>query len=170
MLVINLFGAPGVGKSTTAAKIFSRLKDLGIKSELVTEFAKDLVWEESFNLLNNQIYVFANQHMRLLRLKGKVAVAVVDSPLLLSVYYDRAKNEHLKNLCLHEFDKFENCNIYLNRTKEYMQYGRTQSELESNLMGGEIKKFLVDNNVSFFETTGDNDGVEMITRHLGINL
>lgn len=41
MILINLFGAPGTGKSTGAAYIFSQLKMKGINAELVTEFAKD---------------------------------------------------------------------------------------------------------------------------------
>lgn len=43
-LVINLFGAPGSGKSSGAAYIFSQLKKLGIDCELVTEYAKDKCW------------------------------------------------------------------------------------------------------------------------------
>ena len=38
-LVVNLFGAPGAGKSTAAAYIFSMLKFANINAELVTEFA-----------------------------------------------------------------------------------------------------------------------------------
>lgn len=45
MLIINLFGAPGAGKSTGAAYVFSQLKAAGVNAELVTEFAKDKVWE-----------------------------------------------------------------------------------------------------------------------------
>ena len=45
MLVVNLFGAPGSGKSTGAAYIFSQLKIAGVNAELVTEFVKDKVWE-----------------------------------------------------------------------------------------------------------------------------
>ncbi len=44
-LVVNLLGGPGSGKSTTAADVFARLKWQDINCELVTEFAKDLVWE-----------------------------------------------------------------------------------------------------------------------------
>ena len=44
-LVVNLFGVPGAGKSTGAAYIFSKLKLVGINAELITEFAKDKVWE-----------------------------------------------------------------------------------------------------------------------------
>ena len=45
-IVVNLAGAPGAGKSTGAAKIFSDLKMLGINCELVGEFAKDKTWEQ----------------------------------------------------------------------------------------------------------------------------
>lgn len=40
-LVINLFGAPGAGKSTGAAIVFAELKKRGVNAELVTEFTKD---------------------------------------------------------------------------------------------------------------------------------
>ena len=55
----NLFGSPGSGKSTMAALVFSRLKMLNINCELVTEFAKDKVWENNNTALANQLYVFA---------------------------------------------------------------------------------------------------------------
>ena len=58
MLVVNLYGAPGAGKSTGAAYIFSKLKMAGVKAELVTEFAKDMVWEENNEALHNQMYMF----------------------------------------------------------------------------------------------------------------
>ena len=59
MIVVNLYGGPGSGKSTTAAGIFSELKMLGLNTELVTEYAKDKVWEKHESILDNQIYVFA---------------------------------------------------------------------------------------------------------------
>lgn len=60
MLIINLFGAPGAGKSTGAAYIFSKLKMLGVNAELVTEFAKDKVWENNTEVLSNQIMCLVN--------------------------------------------------------------------------------------------------------------
>ena len=62
MKIINLIGAPGSGKSTTAAGIFYNLKMKGIKCELLTEYAKDRVWEENFMALNDQLYIFAKQN------------------------------------------------------------------------------------------------------------
>lgn len=47
MLIVNLFGAPGAGKSTLAAYVFAKLKMAGVNAELVTEFAKDKTWENN---------------------------------------------------------------------------------------------------------------------------
>ena len=71
-LVINLFGGPGVGKSTTASQLFANLKWSNINCELVREYAKDKVWENSLELLDNQLYVFAKQHHRQYILNEKV--------------------------------------------------------------------------------------------------
>ena len=55
MICINLTAQPGAGKSTLAAATFAKLKMLGINCELVTEFAKDKVWENNKMALSNQI-------------------------------------------------------------------------------------------------------------------
>ena len=89
VLIVNLYGAPGAGKSTGAAYIFSRLKMAGVNAELVTEFAKDKVWEESKAVFENQAYIFGKQYFRISRLEGKVDAIVTDSPLILSCYYGR---------------------------------------------------------------------------------
>ena len=79
-LVVNLFGGPGCGKSTLMAGIFHQLKIQGYDCEMVTEFAKDIVWEERTELLKEQIYVFTNQNYRLFRVNGKVDIIITDSP------------------------------------------------------------------------------------------
>ena len=66
MVVVNLFGAPGAGKSTGAAYVFSKLKMLGVNAELVTEYAKDKVWEESDAVFKNQAYIFGKQYFRII--------------------------------------------------------------------------------------------------------
>ena len=58
-ITVSLFGPPGAGKSTLAAYVFAKLKMMGVNCELVTEFAKDKVWEKNNEALSNQIYIFA---------------------------------------------------------------------------------------------------------------
>lgn len=65
MIVVNFFGGPGAGKSTTSAHLFSLLKMSEINCELVTEFAKDLTWSESVKMLGFQPYVFGEQAWRI---------------------------------------------------------------------------------------------------------
>ena len=89
-IVINLFGAPGAGKSTLAADIFSRLKRCQVKCELITEFAKDCVYEGNVCALMCQEYVFGNQSYRMFRCADKVDVIITDSPLPLSILYKSA--------------------------------------------------------------------------------
>ena len=76
MLVINFFGEPGSGKSTASAGLFYLLKQRKYNVELVTEFAKDLVYDEHTKALSCQNFVFANQEYRLSRLKNKVDIVI----------------------------------------------------------------------------------------------
>ena len=62
--IINLFGGPGCGKSTTASGIFYELKKRGYECELSLEFAKDKVWEDSLRTLDDQIYKITARKMR----------------------------------------------------------------------------------------------------------
>ena len=86
MKVINLFGGPGSGKSTTAAALFSNLKRLDFKCELVTEYAKDVEYEGRSNIFEDQLYITAKQNRRLKRLQDyhiSLDYAITDCSLLL---------------------------------------------------------------------------------------
>ena len=130
MKVINISGGPGTGKSVTAAKLFSELKILGKNSELVTEFAKELTYDESYRVMENQIWIFANQQQRMFRLKNKVDYIITDAPLLNSIVYSGKGEDHkpFHNLVLNEHKKYNNLNIYIERETEYSQDGRYQDE------------------------------------------
>jgi len=141
-LIVNIYAGPGAGKSTTAAWLFSRLKQHGVNAELVTEYAKDKVWEESHKILHNQIYVFAKQHHRLKRLLGKVDVVITDSPIMMGIVYDIEKNEHLKSLAYFEYSKMNNLNVFLKRSKAFNQAGRHQNEEEAIKMDTIIKNHI----------------------------
>ena len=79
-LVVNLIGGPGAGKSTTMAGVFSKLKSLGVDAEMVSEFAKELVWENRKDTMKDETYIFAKQAHRIFRVNGQVDVIVKCCP------------------------------------------------------------------------------------------
>ena len=136
MLVVNLFGGPGSGKSTMAADIFASLKHQGVNCELVREFAKDMVWSKRLPEMRDQIYLLGEQHHRLWVLKDQVDVVVTDSPLLQSLPYAYAYlpwgiYDSYKELTLNLHDQYFNYNLWVTRCKDYNPAGRTQTEEEA---------------------------------------
>lgn len=124
-VVVNFFGGPGTGKSTMAATLFASLKKDTEKAELVTEFARDLVYSERIKLLkHNQLYVLAKQYERVQRLVGKADIVVTDSPLLLSNVYPEPDStfdvEIFRVLVRYISSQFNNLNYYLPRPDEKM--------------------------------------------------
>jgi hypothetical protein len=137
-LAVNLFGVPSAGKSTGAAYIFSKLKLAGVNAELITEFAKDKVWEDNTEVFkpDNQCYIFGKQFYRMSRCKDKVEVIVTDSPLLLSAFYNSSDilGKSFNQTVLNCFNFFCNMNYLLLRDKPYNPKGRLQTEAESDAL------------------------------------
>ena len=131
MKVINLFAGPGSGKSTLAAGLFHVMKRKGFNVELVTEYAKAKVWEESTKTLDDQVYVFAKQLHRQRILQGKVDYTITDSPVLLSLIYGAPHRQCFADLVTETFNDFDNINVFVERTKDYVGTGRLQTEPEA---------------------------------------
>lgn len=165
-IYVNLFGGPGTGKSTLCSLIFSDLKIRGIEVEMVLEYAKDLVWEENYKKLSNQIYVFARQHHGLYRLNGKVNVVITDSPLINSIVYDRTNNKNLHTLIISEFNKMETLNYYIQRHFEYNCNGRYQDECEAKLVDIEYKKVLDENSIDYKSIIPGMQNVSIIVEEI----
>lgn len=156
MIVVNLFGVPSAGKSSGAAYIFSKLKMAGINAELVTEFAKDKVWEESKEVFNCQEYLFGKQSFRLSRLKNKVDVVITDSPLPLNILYNNNDilGETFNDLVMKVFNSYTNINILLNRVKPYNPIGRHQTEEESNALTAPLINILNKYHINYTKYNG----------------
>jgi cellulose biosynthesis protein BcsQ len=155
MKVINFYGGPGTGKSTTAAGLFYKMKSEGYKVELVTEYAKDVVYQESFFKLKDQLYIFTKQHHKLWKLRGKVDYVITDSPLLLSLHYftdnDVYNKDHFFDFVRSTFNSYENINIFITRNEfhPYQNYGRTQTEDEAIEVDRSIRELLDKNKVLY---------------------
>lgn len=163
-LVVNLFGVPGAGKSTGAAYIFSELKMHGVNAELVTEFAKDKVWEENEEVFKNQAYIFGKQSYKLSRCANKVEVIITDSPLPLSIFYNNDKNltENFNKSVMDVFNSYNNLNYLLLRNKPYNAIGRHQTEEESDALKKPLIKLLETRNIKYDSINGDLEGYKTI--------
>ncbi|MCK9369728.1 ATP-binding protein [Candidatus Dojkabacteria bacterium] len=154
MKIINFFGSPGSGKSTLCSGVFYELKMAGLNVEIVTEYAKDMVWENRANILADPIYMLAKQHRRIARLQGLVDYVVVDSPIILSHFYLPKVcpyKETLEKLIDEVFHMYDNINIFINRSHIYSEVGRRETESEANVISNKIKSFLDENSIKCLE-------------------
>ena len=143
MLVVNLFGAPCAGKSTAAAYIFSMLKMKGVNAELITEYAKDKVYEENHEVFkrDNHIYLLGKQFYKMNRCRDKVDVLVTDSPLPLQIMYNKSEilGEDFNKVVMNCFNSFNNISFLLKRVHEYKTDGRIHTEEESDAIYESLK-------------------------------
>lgn len=161
-IALNFFAGPGCGKSTVSASTFSKLKFMDINCELITEYAKSKVWEQSFYTLSNQIYVFGKQHHRMFTVKDKVDILVTDSPILLSLIYGVNLSSAFETLVLEEFHKFDNINILLKRVKRYQPVGRLQTEDEAKKVDIIVKELLDKYNIPYYEIAATTSAPDTI--------
>lgn len=85
--IINIYGAPGAGKSTLAAQIYSELSKKGESVELVREVAKSYAWKGIKPTVFEQIFITTEQMLHESSLYGKVKYVVTDSPIDLGHFY-----------------------------------------------------------------------------------
>ena len=151
--IINLVAGPGVGKSTIAADIFVKLKKKKFVTEIVLEKAKELVWKEDFELLNNQYLVSKIQNDLFMMYKGKVDFVVTDGSLLHGLVFNKINKDNISNILKTEnaiikwFQSHKNITIYLERNIKipFENAGRLQ-KLESSQ---EIDKLLIEDLIKF---------------------
>mgnify|MGYP006281470021 CR=1 FL=1 len=159
MKVVNLFGGPGIGKSTVAADLFALMKREGYNVELVNEYAKEVTWEEHFSYLDDEFYVLAHQNRRLVRLKDKVDYVVTDSPILLGLAYTPEDYyPHYFSKFIHEvWNSYDNINIVLERRHEtYTQTGRKEN-YEEAVIKDKMMINLLDENGNSYRTMSVNE-------------
>ena len=169
-IIVNLIGAPGTGKSTLMAEVFSHLKWNKIDCEMVTEFAKELIWEKRYDTFKDELYIFAKQNHRLFIVNGKVDIIITDRPLILTIPYNRTYgnkdnslfNSSLENIVISTHNLYNNVNILLNRTKPYNPNGRNQSEAESDKLAIVFKNIVDEFGLDYTQMDADEKAVTKI--------
>lgn len=145
MLVINLFGAPGSGKSTTMHQLAADMKMMGLSVEVASEGYKDILMDGTYeSSLGNPINILADQNKRLEVVKrGGSDFAITDSPLPLVAYYANGRSvdrfdEHVVNV----FSGYDNMNYFIIRDHEYQEAKRHQNREGALSIEEELPSFL----------------------------
>ncbi len=141
--VVNCWGAPGSGKSTFAAALYSAAKRAGLSVELVTEFAKDLVWAERFGEMRDQLFMTATQNHRIDVLRGKVEWIVTDSPVAQGALYC-GDDETLRRFIVERFrPASEDLNLLLPAGRfPFERNGRTQTPEEAAALEAPLRALI----------------------------
>jgi hypothetical protein len=159
MLVVNLLGEPGVGKSVTAAGLFFELSINNFKSEVIPEVAKGYAWEtpkdaQGKSLLHpifgQQIFLLGEQNRMLERVKGQREIAIMECPLLMGAIY-KPDNYfiHFTDLVLEQFHAYKNINIVLERAHNFDPQGRVHDESQSKEVRSKMFDFLNEHNIPY---------------------
>jgi len=174
--LINLFGGPGIGKSSIAAGIFYKLKKKHVSCNNPYEFPKTLAWDNNIPAIKDQLYVFANQHRGIAQSYGKVDYIIIDSPILFSKIYHSYYTEgypaefygdwfHKMILELH--NKYDNINILLDRADGvHNDEERFQNYEESLMIDKLCKKVLEENNIPYHTVKVGKNTVKEILKLL----
>jgi hypothetical protein len=159
-LYVNLFAGPSCGKSTTAAGLSWYLRKSGRSVEYITEVAKQMVWEGNTETLKDQLLIFALQRHQERVVRGKIAIAITDSPTFLSLIYDQAPDEVLRrqlaDLILTDFRSKQTLNLVLKRVTPFDPTGRIHSEAESIAIDHKIMSQLSAFGIPFHVVEPDN--------------
>lgn len=166
---------PGIGKSTIAASLFTKMKELGYSAELASEYAKELVYEKSYDKMKDQVYLLGKTFHKLYSLKNNVDFVISDSPLLLSMIYFKYNNMqqiidestfHKFTYELHKSFGDNQLNILLKRDKniKFENKARIHNENESNIIQDNIEIMLKDLNEKYYVITNTFGDTE-ITRN-----
>lgn len=141
--------------------------------EYVTEYAKELTYEERLNiLLKDQLYILAKQHRMIYRLRNKVEYIIMDSPLLLTLaFYNHNmiyNYDIFKKFVIDLYNKYPNESYYIKRNLNipYSTDGRKETLKESIKMDKIIKKILDSNNIKYTNILADENTYNEIYKRI----
>lgn len=163
--VINLFGGPGIGKSSVAAILYGELKTRGFSVELCREYAKYWAYRKHNIGEYDQLYMLGKQSHYESFLYGNVDYIVTDSPVLLAGFYATWNwglsasyiDDAAKSFVNHSVDNgITHWNFLLNRNVPYDPVGRYESEAEAEKIDLGMEEYLRCADPDFYEVPIDS--------------
>lgn len=152
-VVVNAFGGAGAGKTVACMDVCQQLKKKGYNAEYVSEYCKELVYENSDMLSgtpDNQFEILKEQMRRMDRMIGQVDFIVTDSPILLNSVYNKALTPEYEQMVQELFHDYDNFTFFVERdTSHYQTEGRIHTLAESMEKDKQIKQMLHDNDIYF---------------------
>lgn len=156
-VVVNIYGASGVGKSILATTLTNKLKMFGVNAEYCREWVKEeLLSGVNINKLLQAHITSKQSELLKLYLNSGCDVVVTDSPLFLGYVYGIAYNDPICIPILNSLKPdVEEFNILLAHDRDkntYQKFGRVQNYEESLEIEKLILDFLEGSGVKFTET------------------
>ena len=163
MIVINFIGQPGAGKTTAAAGLFYALKRRHLNVEIVTEFTKDVIFENNHFILSDELLIFSEKYKRIKRLDGQVDFVITDSPLINSVVYAENYSQTGKDFFLELSGSFDNIYCFIQKGSHcYQTIGRLQSEQAASVYEQRFMDIIKEHGLEYFTINSDDadpDGI-----------
>lgn len=167
-IVINGYGGPGAGKTTSCMNICAELKKQGFNAEYVQEYAKELVYDKNFELLDgskeHQFEILKEQVHRMDRLIGKTDFIVTDSPILLNTVYNKQLTPEYERMVSELSGQYQNFSFFMKRDdSQFQTEGRIHDLQESKQKDKEIKSLLKKHKVYY--GTYDHETVDVVVQN-----
>lgn len=149
-VLINILGSPCSGKSTLAAKLFSKLKEMGADAEYTQEYVKQFTYEKRKINKYTQYFIFGTECMNQSRLFNSVSISISDSAVAMTGFYNNLYNNgdnSLDEACKAFYRKAEDdgiiiLNFFLPMRKNYNPKGRFQTREEAQQIDRDMRAWL----------------------------
>lgn len=177
--IINVYGGPGAGKSTSAAYLYYLLKVQQQNVELVREYVKDWAWEGRAFGAYDEIYFLGKQVRHESMLFGKVDYIVTDAPVYMTAYYASiycsptlAKGVKAEAQAFYQQvaeDGHQHLHIMLNRIRPYDPVGRYQNESQAHSVDDGVGDMLLNLGITPLHADPSEDSLKktlVLCQHL----
>jgi nicotinamide riboside kinase len=168
-LIVNLFGGPGIGKTTLAARIFADLKARDIEAACPEEYAKIAIWQGRSYLLDNQLILLGRGWDTITSLAVKVDVIILDSPLLLASHYaGSSEQEHFHQTVLDYHRRHDRMNILLERVPgaTYSTSGRRETSQQAIGIDAQLESLLDMSGEDFSRVSAQQETMPALIEYL----